>query len=65
MTKPNIQIDDEVREMTDEEYAELIASGWKETTACSDRTRVNCERIKNKAPGAVETTVQVGGGRCG
>jgi len=24
MTKPNIQIDDEVREMTDEEYAE-----WK------------------------------------
>ena len=34
-------------------------------TACADRTRVNCERIKNKAPGAVETTVQVGGGRCG
>jgi hypothetical protein len=28
MTKPNIQIDDEVREMTDEEYASLIASGW-------------------------------------
>jgi hypothetical protein len=28
MTKPNIQINDEVREMTDEEYAELIASGW-------------------------------------
>ena len=33
-------------------------------TACSDRTRINCERIKNKAPGVV-TTVQVGGGRCG
>jgi hypothetical protein len=33
-------------------------------TACADRTRVNCERIKNKAPGAV-TTVQIGGGRCG
>jgi hypothetical protein len=33
-------------------------------TACSDRTRVNCERTKNKAPGVV-TTVQVGGGRCG
>ena len=32
--------------------------------ACSDRTRVNCERVKNKAPGVV-TTVQVGGGRCG
>jgi hypothetical protein len=28
MTKPNIQIDDEVREMTDEEYAELLATGW-------------------------------------
>lgn len=34
-------------------------------TACSDRTRVNCERTKNKAPGVVETSVQVGGGRCG
>ena len=33
-------------------------------TACSDRTRVNCERIKNKAPGVV-TTNQIGGGRCG
>jgi len=30
MTKPNIQIDDEVREMTDEEYAELLATGWTE-----------------------------------
>lgn len=28
MSNPNIQIDDEVREMTDEEYAELVASGW-------------------------------------
>jgi hypothetical protein len=33
-------------------------------TACSDRTRVNCERIKNKAPGVV-TTNQIGGNRCG
>ena len=33
-------------------------------TACGDRARVNCERIKNKAPGVV-TTIQVGGGRCG
>ena len=24
MTKPNIQVDDEVREMTDEEYANLL-----------------------------------------
>ena len=30
MTKPNIQIDDEVREMTDEEYAALLATGWTE-----------------------------------
>lgn len=28
MTNPLIQIDDLVREMTDEEYAELLASGW-------------------------------------
>ena len=28
MTRPNIQIDDEVREMTEEEYANLLASGW-------------------------------------
>ena len=28
MTKPNIQIDDEIREMTDQEYADLRASGW-------------------------------------
>ena len=26
--KPNIQVDDEIREMTDEEYEALIASGW-------------------------------------
>ena len=32
MSKPNIQIDGEVREMTDEEYAELLASGWTEET---------------------------------
>jgi hypothetical protein len=32
--------------------------------SCGDRARVNCERVKNKAPGVV-STVQVGGGRCG
>jgi hypothetical protein len=32
--------------------------------ACSDRTRVNCERIKNKAPETIGTAVQIGGGRC-
>jgi hypothetical protein len=30
MARPNIQIDDDVREMTEEEYAELLASGWTE-----------------------------------
>ena len=30
MSNPNIQIDDEVREMTEEEFAELLASGWTE-----------------------------------
>jgi hypothetical protein len=29
MTNPLIQIDDEIREMTDEEYAQLLAGGWK------------------------------------
>ena len=28
MTRPQIGIDDEVREMTEEEYADLLASGW-------------------------------------
>ena len=28
MTNPKIQIDDEVREMTDEEYKALLATGW-------------------------------------
>jgi hypothetical protein len=28
MSKPNIQIDDLVREMTDEEYEALLATGW-------------------------------------
>ena len=32
MTRPNIQLDDEVREMTQEEYEALLAAGWTETT---------------------------------
>ena len=28
MPRPNIQIDDEVREMTEEEYAALLEAGW-------------------------------------
>ena len=30
MARPNIQIDNEVREMTEEEYEVLLASGWTE-----------------------------------
>jgi len=32
MTRPNIQIDDRVREMTEEEHEALLAAGWTETT---------------------------------
>jgi hypothetical protein len=28
MTRPNIQEGNEVREMTEEEYAQLVAGGW-------------------------------------
>ena len=35
MTRPNIQIDDEVREMTEEEYEALLASGWTEVADAS------------------------------
>ena len=30
MTRPNIQIDDLVREMTEHEYEVLLATGWTE-----------------------------------
>jgi hypothetical protein len=36
MTRPNIQIDDTVREMTEEEYAQLLSSGWTLETANED-----------------------------
>jgi len=36
MSKPNIQIDDLVREMTDEEHKALLASGW--TLESTDET---------------------------
>jgi hypothetical protein len=32
MTRPKIQIDDLVREMTEEEYEALLATGWTEGT---------------------------------
>lgn len=33
-------------------------------TACADRTRVNCERVKNKAATATASMTTPGGGRC-
>ena len=36
MSKPNIQIDDLVREMTNEEYEALLAAGW--TLESTDET---------------------------
>lgn len=38
MKKSNIQIDDEVRKMTDEEFAELLASGWTEGSTDEELT---------------------------
>lgn len=35
MIYPNIQIDDEVREMTEEEYEALLATGWTEVSDAS------------------------------
>lgn len=32
MTYPMIQVDDQVREMTEKEYAELLATGWTPDT---------------------------------
>jgi hypothetical protein len=37
MARPNIQIDDEIREMTKEEYEALLASGWTEEAAEATR----------------------------
>jgi hypothetical protein len=36
MARPNIQIDDEVREMTEAEYEALLATGW--TLEATDET---------------------------
>lgn len=33
-------------------------------SSCADRTKVNCERIRNKAPETISTQTQIGGGRC-
>jgi hypothetical protein len=42
----------------------LVSATLIALTGCADRTRVNCERIKNKAPITIGTAVQIGGGRC-
>jgi hypothetical protein len=36
MTRPNIQIDDKVREMTEEEYEALLATGWTDEAPTAD-----------------------------
>ena len=36
MTRPNIQIDNTVCEMTQEEYEALLATGWTEQTPAKD-----------------------------
>jgi hypothetical protein len=38
MTRPNIQIGDEVREMTEAEYNALVASGWTEEAKADEIT---------------------------
>jgi hypothetical protein len=41
MTRPLIGIDDEVRQMTEEEYADLLATGWTLETPLSTTPLVN------------------------
>jgi hypothetical protein len=36
MTRPKIQIDDTVREMTEQEYQALLATGWTEEAPAKD-----------------------------
>ena len=50
MTRPNIQIDDEVREMTEEEYAELLTSGWNE-----EGTDIVAEDVSTQIQSHLET----------
>jgi hypothetical protein len=40
MTKPFIQIDDLLREMTDDEYAVLLATGWTAEPPVDEETTV-------------------------
>jgi hypothetical protein len=45
--RPNIQIDDEVREMTDEEYAESLASGWTIEGNAEEQLTANMRNQRN------------------
>jgi len=45
-------------------YGILIAVVLWGCSGCSDRERVNCLRVKNKAV-TLSTDMQIGGGRCG
>ena len=47
MAKPNIQIDDEVREMTDDEYADLLASGWTIETNAEEQLTAHMREQRN------------------
>jgi hypothetical protein len=50
MLRPIIQVDNEVREMTEEEYAELIAMGWKQETLNEESIEAQIQaRLEAKA----------------
>ena len=62
MTRPKIQIDNEVRKMTEQKYADLLATGWtleptdempttgvqRYACTCLDRVRNNTNKRANK-----------------
>ncbi len=50
MVRPNIQIDDVVREMTEEEYAELLASGWTEEAPVDEGTTTDDDFVVEETP---------------
>lgn len=49
MTRPNIQIDDLVREMTEEEYEALLATGWTDVEPVTDETPVADEPVVDES----------------
>lgn len=48
MTKPNIQIDNQVREMTDEEYEILLTSGWLTNIDYEEQLLVKMRNQRNE-----------------